>query len=589
MSYQVLARKWRPQRFDDVLGQQAVTRTLSNALTSARVAHALVFAGPRGCGKTTTARILARALNCVTGPTPSPCGTCEPCVEIAEGRDIDVLEIDAATHTGVDNVREVIIEGLAIAPVRDRYKIFLIDEVHMLSGSSFNALLKSIEEPPPHVVFMMATTELEKIPDTVRSRSQVHEFRTLSSKTIADQLRRIANAESIEIPDDALHLLARAGEGSMRDSLSALDQVRAFAGDTIGVEDVATVLGLVGRDLVLDVLDAVAAEEAPAAFALVERAIERGYDLRMLCRELARATRDLLVLSVDPARLNDADVAAEGERGRLTDLTERWSREDLLRAFDALTRAEQEVKQSDQPRFHMEMALLRLMHLRKLVPLADLLKAGGSGTTSASSASGAGRLSGGSGPTSATRAVAVPRPTPRTPAAPLARPAPVAADVPDAPDAPDALDAPDVPDAPEALDALAAPDLKTSFLSQIRASKRFFYNTVVAQAYRVDATPERITFSFLPNQRVPRQQCEQDRGWLEGLAQQIAGRRIPVTVAIVDATGVPEPSATPRAVPQAPPPAAVDDQLRSEALADPAVQALFEIFPVEKTKIEDVS
>ena len=199
-----------------------------------------------------------------------------------------MLEIDAATHTGVDNVREVIIEGLAIAPVRNRYKIFIIDEVHMLSASSFNALLKSIEEPPPHVIFMMATTEQHKIPDTVLSRSQVYEFKTISAKTVAERLRTIAGEEKIEIPDEGLMLLARAGEGSMRDSLSAFDQVRAFAGDAIVVDDVVTVLGLVGRDLVFDMLDAVVAEDAPAAFALVERAIERGYDLRLLCRELAR-------------------------------------------------------------------------------------------------------------------------------------------------------------------------------------------------------------------------------------------------------------------------------------------------------------
>src|SRR5436190_4918834 len=207
--YQVLARKWRPQRFDDVVGQQAVTRTLRNAIQSGRIHQAFVFAGPRGVGKTTTARLLARALNCIHGPTADPCGTCDACTEIAQGRDMDVLEIDAATHTGVDNVREVIIEGLAITPVRDRYKVFIIDEVHQLSNASFNALLKSIEEPPPHVVFIMATTEAQKIPETVLSRSQVYEFRTISTKSIADKLRQIVDQEGISVGDESLQLIAR--------------------------------------------------------------------------------------------------------------------------------------------------------------------------------------------------------------------------------------------------------------------------------------------------------------------------------------------------------------------------------------------
>ena len=235
MAYQVLARKYRPQRFDDVVGQQAATKTLRNALAQGRLAQAFVFAGPRGVGKTTTARILARALNCTKGPTPDPCGTCDACVEIAEGRDIDVLEIDAATHTQVDNIREVIIAGLAMAPVRNRYKVYIIDEVHQLSSHSFNALLKSIEEPPPHVVFMMATTQLEKIPETILSRSQVYELRTIGRQQIAEQLRMIADAESIVVDDAALGLVARAADGSMRDAQSAFDQVIAFAGRTIGV------------------------------------------------------------------------------------------------------------------------------------------------------------------------------------------------------------------------------------------------------------------------------------------------------------------------------------------------------------------
>ena len=292
MSYQVLARKWRPQRFDDVVGQQAVTRTLRNAIASGRIAQAFVFAGSRGCGKTTTARILARALSCVKGPTADPCGECDACVEIAQGRDIDVLEIDAASHTGIDNIREVVIAGLAFSPVRNRYKVFIIDEVHQLSTASFNALLKSIEEPPAHVVFMMATTELHKIPDTILSRSQVFEFRTIPTKAIAEQLRKIAAAEKIEVSDAALALIARAAEGSMRDAQSAFDQVIAFAGQTITVDDVSTVLGLVGRDLLFDLIEAVIDEDGPRAFALADRAVESGHDLQAgLPRALARGAR----------------------------------------------------------------------------------------------------------------------------------------------------------------------------------------------------------------------------------------------------------------------------------------------------------
>ena len=376
MAYQVLARKYRPQRFDDVVGQVGVTRTLRNAIDRDRLAQAFVFAGPRGVGKTTTARILARALNCDGGPTADPCGTCDPCAEIADGRDIDVLEIDAATHTQVENVREVIIAGLAMAPVRDRRKVFIIDEFHQLSSHSFNALLKSIEEPPPHVVFMMATTELQKIPETILSRSQVFEFRTIGTQAIAEHLRTVAREESIEIDDAGVALIARSAEGSMRDAQSALDQVIAFAGDRITAEEVSAVLGLIGRDPVLDVVETAANEDAAAVFDLAGRFVEAGYDLRLVCRELTRALRDMLVLSIDPGRAHDPEIAGDAERDRLTALAARFSREDLMRAFDVLARAEFEIRGAAQPRHHFEMALLKWIHLRKLVPLTELLTGG---------------------------------------------------------------------------------------------------------------------------------------------------------------------------------------------------------------------
>jgi DNA polymerase-3 subunit gamma/tau len=569
MSYQVIARKWRPQKFDDVVGQQAVTRTLRNALSSGRIAQAFVFAGPRGVGKTTTARILARALSCERGPTADPCGVCDACVEIAEGRDMDVLEIDAATHTQVDNIREVIIAGLAIAPVRNRYKIFIIDEVHQLSAHSFNALLKSIEEPPPHVVFMMATTELDKIPETVLSRAQVYEFRTIGTKAIADQLRTIAAAERITIGDQSLQLIARDAEGSMRDAESKLDQVIAFTGAEVSADDVSAVLGLVGRDLLLDAVQAVADDDAPAAFVLAARAVERGYDLRAVCRELSRVVRDLVVLSVDPARISDPEIAGEGERDRLKALAARFSREDLLRAFDLLTRAEADIRGASQPRYHLEMALLRWIYLRKLVPIEELL-AGAS----------AGQPQGPAGRVAAPSSGSVPA---RTPAPPAGSTKTIGAALAQATRG-TAAPSPVAPAAPAPAGSSGPSNPKDAFLAEIRKAKVVFYNTVVAQAQKIEFAGDRITFTFSPNHRTLKDMFDQNRPWLESIAQQASGRKL--VVGAVQA----EPAAATAA------PASEPDQaktakkaaLREQALADAGVQALLEVFPAEIRDVEEM-
>jgi DNA polymerase-3 subunit gamma/tau len=569
VAYQVLARKWRPQRFDDVVGQQAVTRTLRNALTSGRIAQAFVFAGPRGCGKTTTARILAKALSCIKGPTADPCGECEACVEIAQGRDIDVLEIDAASHTGIDNIREVVIAGLSITPVRNRYKVFIIDEVHQLSPASFNALLKSIEEPPAHVIFMMATTELHKIPDTILSRSQVFEFKTISAKAIAGQLRTIVDAESIDVPEAALTLIARAAEGSMRDAQSALDQVIAFAGGAISVDDVSTVLGLVGRDLLFDLMAAVIDEDGLRAFELADRAVESGHDLRLVCRELSSVVRDMMLLSVDPARAGAELV--EGERERLTALAARFSREDVMRAFDLLSKAEQEIRTASNPRYYFEMALLRWMHLRKLVPLADLLDQAGGAPTRMPVAPTKNTIAPTKGPVAPTKGPVAPTRNPVAPAKSAIAPAK------------DQI----APTADE-IAPTGAGGLKDKLLAEIRSAKGFFYNTVVAQAQRIDVTGDRVTFTFLPTHKALRDQFEQSRAWLESTAERLAGRRIGVTAVQApssDAAAAQEPSA-PAAAPSTP--QAPKRDLKAEALESSAVQAMLEVFPAEIRDVEEM-
>jgi DNA polymerase-3 subunit gamma/tau len=614
VSYQVLARKWRPQTFEEVVGQQGVTQTLRNAISGGRIGQSFIFAGARGVGKTTTARILAKALNCVEGPTVSPCGRCDACREIAEGRDMDVLEIDAATHTQVDKVREIIIENLSLRPVRDRYKIFIIDEVHMLSNSSFNALLKSVEEPPPHVVFMMATTELHKIPDTIRSRSQEFEFRAIGTRAIAEQLATIAVAEGLEVEPAALQLLARQAEGSLRDAESAFDQVIAFAGTRIAAADVATVLGLVGHDFLLDVLEVVAAEDAARVFDVSGRAVEAGLDLRLVCRELSRALRDLMVLAIDPARASEPEFAPEGDAARLAALAGRFSREDLLRAFDVLSRAEFEIRTAPQPRYHFEMALLKLIYARRMVPIAALMdQAGARGAAAPAPGQPAGARPAapvaataraatppaGAAPRSmeqlqaqlaARKAAAAPPPA-ALPEAPPATAAPPAAAAPPAPAAPPAAPArspdrpaaappsPAPPAAPRGPRAPLSPDLVAAFLERVRVEKKLLHGTFLSKAQRVEPAEGAIVLTFAPEDKAARAAVERARVELEAMAAQVAGG----TVALRCVEGASTRPAAPTAGDLA------REQLRRQALEHPAVQATLEVFAAEIRDVEEIT
>jgi DNA polymerase III subunit gamma/tau len=378
MAYQVIARKWRPQKFEDVTGQEVLTRTLRNSIEHGRLHHAYLFSGARGVGKTTTARLVAKALNChkANGPTATPCATtdetaCPSCREIAEGRSMDVLEIDAASNTGVDNVRDVIIGSVAISPARDRYKVFIIDEVHMLSGPAFNALLKTVEEPPPNVIFMMATTEEHKVPETITSRCQLFEFRTIATAKIAERLRFIADAENISISDEAMREIARAGDGSMRDAQSAFDQVISFAGDKIETEDVEKALGIAGADVLARVVNGIAENKPAEALAIVDDLVMRGHNLRNFCRDVLGHVRDLLVVKVsgDPKLLDSSSA----QTSALEQQAALFSESDLVRFFHSLAETESSLKDAANPRYQVEVGLVKLMEMRRLASLGDML------------------------------------------------------------------------------------------------------------------------------------------------------------------------------------------------------------------------
>jgi DNA polymerase III subunit gamma/tau len=378
VSYLVLARKYRPQSFEDLVGQEHVARTLANAIASGRVAHAFLFTGVRGVGKTTSARLLAKCLNCVgpdgkqTGPTATPCQVCAPCKEIANGSDLDVQEIDGASYNGVDEVRRLQ-EGIAFRPARDRYKIYIVDEVHMLSNAAWNAFLKTLEEPPPHVKFIFATTEVHKVPVTILSRCQRYDFKLIGTQTIGKRLRDVLAAEKIAADDIAVATLAREAAGSMRDAMSLLDQVIAFSGDRLSGEDVARVLGVADRKILHELAAGIVKGDPAACLRVVEGLAGQGFDPTHVSKELLRHLRDLVVAKVCGASGRELLDLADEEVKDVQGLAASTDADDLTRLFQGFSKSFDDIVKSGQPRAALEMTLVRLARRPPLLPLDELL------------------------------------------------------------------------------------------------------------------------------------------------------------------------------------------------------------------------
>ena len=374
MAYEVLARKWRPQKFEDVVGQDHVVRTLKNAIAEKRVAQAYLFAGPRGTGKTTLARIFAKALNCVNGPTPEPCGVCDSCVEIANGVSLDVAEMDGASNNKVEDVHTVIIDKINFMPVGGKHKIFYIDEVHMLTASAFNPLLKNLEEPPEHVKFIFATTEPDKVLGTILSRCQRFDLRRIGVPTIVKQLRKIADAENIKVDDEALLAVASGADGGMRDAESALDQLIAFTGGTIAESDVLGVFGLVARAAIEEIAGAILRGDTPAILRHIATLDDSGKDLRKLVAELIAHFRNLMVcvqLKGDISGLDLTDAQAQV----LKTQAQETNASAALAIAETLIELEGALRNAFSQRIMIETALIRCARASAMTDLETVLKA----------------------------------------------------------------------------------------------------------------------------------------------------------------------------------------------------------------------
>ena len=385
MSYQVIARKWRPQSFTDVVGQNHITQTLSNALKNGRLPHALLFTGPRGTGKTSSARILAKALRCPNAVNFVPCNQCDSCREIATGSSVDVIEIDGASNNGVDSIRELR-ETVAFMPTSGKYKIYIIDEVHMLSTSAFNALLKTLEEPPEHVIFIMATTEVHKIPQTILSRCQRFDFRRISTRQITERLKLICDQDGVTADEDALWVIARQGDGSMRDSQSLLDQVITFANGALTRANVVEILGLTDRALLFDTLSALVDRDSQAILKVIEKISQAGFEPHLFSQDLLEMIRNLLLVKVSGNQATQILEMPDSELAALNEMAQRLSEEDIHMLFDMALKGGSDIPRAQDPRIVLEVVLLRMASVPKLTDLKSFMQGGNTKPVSAGGA-----------------------------------------------------------------------------------------------------------------------------------------------------------------------------------------------------------
>ncbi len=553
MSYQVLARKWRPQTFAEIVGQEAVTTILTNAIAQERIAHAFLFAGTRGVGKTTTARILAKSLNCTDRQGAEPCNACEACLEITADNAMDVLEIDGASNRGIDDIKNLR-ENARYAPSRDRHKIFIIDEVHQLSRDAFNALLKTLEEPPPHVVFIMATTEQHKLPATIVSRCQVFEFKQIASSAIFPHLARLCAAEGVAISERSLQLVTRAAAGSMRDGLSTLDQVISFCGKEIDDQQVLQLLDVTDFDLLQQAAAAIQTGDAAGVFTLVHRLQDKGHDLNRFCRDLITHMRNLILVRLfGPGETSgDGSLAmlTGDERQELAAMAERYSEPNLVWCIDVLLKTDQEIKWASQPAFLLESALVKLAQQAQLEPLREILR----------------RLDGGPVPdTGGTPEGRTPRTAAPPAPAPIARPAESAGK-------------------PEEKPAGTVDGLLTA----VAKSKPSLHG-MMTLASRISFVDGELLIEYAEKNRFHQESiCRPDNmKTIRELARHQFGRKVAVRVEAVDNPAVdaePEPaSGPPMPTPAAEPPPAVKDRTEAPApdlptVDEPLIQKALDLF-----------